>query len=103
MNHARMTKAYNPDEHIQVLFSQIDDVQEIGIAANAPYSNEQLVQAGEISIVNTGKYIIPYTEWISKRVTDKTWPNFKTDFLEACMIRKTVTTNPLTGRVFFRK
>ena len=92
MNHARMTKTYNPDEHIQVLFSQIDDAQEIGIAANAPYSNEQLVQAGETAIVNTGQYIIPYTEWIAKRATDKTWLNFKTHFLEAYMTRKTVTT-----------
>ena len=27
MNHARMTKEYNADEHIQVLFSQIEDAQ----------------------------------------------------------------------------
>ena len=55
INHANMTKPYNADDHIQVLITQIENAQEVAVAAKYPYTIDQLVQAWETAIVNTGQ------------------------------------------------
>lgn len=79
-NTAKLTQPVAPHLPIAIIFKQIEDCNKFATAANAPLTPAQILKAAETLILQTGKYNIPYREWINLPEAQKTYANFKTRF-----------------------
>lgn len=82
-NHKRLNSPYDPSVPIEILFQQIEDAVEYADAANAPFSDAQIVNAAYLHMLRTGVYKDACKEWNRRPANEKTWQNFKTDFTAA--------------------
>ena len=62
------------------LFSEIEDLEQLGIAANNPYTLYQLIIFALQIIKNTRDFEDGMKSWHVRPVLDKTWINFKIHF-----------------------
>ena len=65
------------------LYNAVEELQEIAIASQSPYTDKQLVALGMKLIRNMNDYEKARGKWMTKPNADKTWSNFKTHFDEA--------------------
>ena len=65
------------------LYNAVEELQEIAIASQSPYTDKQLVALGMKLIRNMNDYEKARGEWMAKPIADKTWSNFKIHFDEA--------------------
>ena len=82
-NYKRLNAPYDPSVPIENLFQQIEDAVEYADAANAPFSDAQIVNVAYLHMLRTGVYKDACREWNRRPANDKTWQNFKTDFTTA--------------------
>eukprot|EP00957_Ditylum_brightwellii_P097246 7405958-Ditylum_brightwellii.AAC.1 len=78
-----MSKPFNPGAPIKDLFKQINDGQDLAIAAEIPYSKMQLINKAYDLIFKTGVHNDVCKEWNRKPAADKTYANFQLHFTTA--------------------
>ena len=76
-------KTFDITQPLCILIDDIEDLQEMALAANSAFSDSQLVRMGMTCIKNTNDFEQALSHWYAKPVADRTWQNFKTHFEEA--------------------
>jgi hypothetical protein len=74
---------YNSNLPIDIIFNAIDDLAEVGIAAEIPYSQQQKIPLATNIFLRSGKFKDYLKEWKRRLPADKSWANLKTDFRQA--------------------
>jgi hypothetical protein len=62
---------------------RIEQCQLLANDANEPFTDKQMVRMGQIAVGRTGFFNLEYKDWIKKAAANKTWPNFKTYWIDA--------------------
>jgi hypothetical protein len=91
-NDARMRAAFDADQPIEVLFTQIEDGMDYAAAGNGAYSLQQIIIIAYSLIFASDAYPEACREWRKKSEVDKNWENFKTEFASAYHDRCEATT-----------
>ena len=76
-NNKRFCEAYAPNNHIKVLWRQIDDVVAYTDAGSTPYSTKQVVNNVYQLVFNTGIFAVDCREWNKRAKDDKMLPHIK--------------------------
>jgi hypothetical protein len=79
-NRATLAGAWNPDDHIEDLFTCIHDVQRLATKANEPITDGAAVCLTIMALENTGVFERALELWRLKPEADKTMDNFKKHF-----------------------
>ena len=82
-NNKRFCEAYAPNNHIKVLWRQIDDVVAYTDAGSTPYSTKQVVNNVYQLVFNTGIFTENCREWNKRAADDKMLPHLKVFFTAA--------------------
>ena len=86
-NTAKLTQPIDPTAHIALLFKQIEECQRFAADAGSPFTPQQIVEAAEALIVQTGKYDSTYKEWLALPVNTRTYTELKRRFTHAYNIQ----------------
>ena len=73
-----MENSWIQGKSIEKPFAQINDAYEYGIFAGHTLSEADMVQTGEILILNHGNYATKYKEWHALPEANQTWDEFMT-------------------------
>jgi hypothetical protein len=79
-NNAEMSKEWDPNTPIELLFMQIEEAQEFADDRNAPYSNIQVLNKAYNLVFKTSPFKRACHEWNACPTNKKTWTNFKIHF-----------------------
>jgi hypothetical protein len=71
-NTARLTQPIDPTAPLALLFKHIEECQRFAAAAGPPFTSQQIVEAAEALIVQTGKYESTYKEWLALPAATRT-------------------------------
>ena len=82
-NDDTMNAPYDATTPIENLFEQIENVQDIASAANAPYNDAQILNSAYNLAFNTNAFPETCREWRRLPQPQKTWNSFKLLFTEA--------------------
>ena len=78
--HAKLVeKTFDISEPLVILYNEIDDLQDLAVAAKNPFSDSQLVILGMRLIKNTGDFEKGIQEWYDRTV-DTDWKHFQSHF-----------------------
>jgi hypothetical protein len=86
-NAARLTQPIDPTAPIALLFKQIEECQRFAADASSPFTPQQIVEATEALIVQTGKYESTYKEWLALPAATRTYIELKRRFTQAYNIQ----------------
>jgi hypothetical protein len=86
-NTARLTQPIDPTTPIALLFKQIEECQRFAADAGSPFTPQQIVEAAEALIVQTGKYESTYKEWLALPAATRTYIELKRRFTQAYNIQ----------------
>jgi hypothetical protein len=86
-NTAKLTQPIDPTAPIALLFKQIEECQRYAADAGSPFTPQQIVEAAEALIVQTGKYDSTYKEWLALQATARTYSELKRRFTQAYNIQ----------------
>ena len=75
--------SFPPDEPVDTIFSEIDDLAAIAEIANSPLTPSQKVNIAYIHFQKCHIYKSALAKWDEKEWADQTWANFKTHFRTA--------------------
>jgi hypothetical protein len=75
-----------------ILFKQIEDCQKFAAAGQVAITPQQVLKAAETLILQTGKYVSAYREWIALDPVHKTYHNFKLRMNQEYQLQNTMTT-----------
>jgi hypothetical protein len=79
-NHDTLAGAWNPDDHIEDLFTRIRDAQRLATKANEPITDGGAIRLTITALENTGVFESALELWHLKPEADKTMDNFKKHF-----------------------
>jgi len=85
----RMLKAqveslnFPPNEPVDTIFTEIDELATISELARAPMSEQQKIHMGYLLLQNTQVYTNALTKWNQLNIAQHTWENFKQHFRDA--------------------
>jgi hypothetical protein len=97
-NYERLNAPYDPNQPIETLFQQIQDVQAFAVAGGQPYGTVVIVNVSYTLVFNTELFPDACRAWQSRRIAGKTWAQFKLDFATAhCEVRLTNQTAQQSG------
>ena len=65
------------------MFNKIEDLRDLAVAANNPYTDTQLVNFGLDFIKKTNDYEKALIAWYNHHPTQQTYQAFKTHFIDA--------------------
>jgi hypothetical protein len=91
-NQQRLTKPVDPQQPMAILFKQIEDCQKFAAAGQVAITPQQVLKAAETLILQTGKYVSAYREWIALDPVHKTYQNFKLRMTQEYQLQNTMTT-----------
>ena len=77
------TMAFNPNEPIDNIFTEIDNLAELAEMAHSPFSEQQKINMAYIILQNTNKFESGLENWNIKPTHTKTWENCKKHFRDA--------------------
>ena len=77
-----MKSQISGDTEFEAFVQQIEDGQE-AVALQNPYTDIQIVTIAKNLIESTGFYTMDFHEWNRTDKAQKTWVNFKLNFLRA--------------------
>ena len=77
------------------IFNEIEDLKDLGVAADNKYSEQQLVKFGLHIIKSTGEFEDNLIIWHRLARVARTWDDFKTHFEAAHIIFKTTRGNTM--------
>ena len=81
--HTLTTHVYVHDDPIITIFDKIHKYAAMAEAQGAPETDQQLINIGIIIIMNATIFATYVEEWETRAAADKTWPHFKTFFINA--------------------
>ena len=87
-NGKRFSELYDPEEPIEVLFTQIEDCIHYADAGGAPYTAAQILHNAYYLVFSTGQYKEACREWRMLTPVQKTWTQFQAHFSRAHADRK---------------
>jgi hypothetical protein len=93
---------YDISDPIVEIFNQIEDLEEFGIAANDPYTPQQLIKFGLQLVKDTGDMEKGQEEWHERPRIEKNWVNFKDHFERAHRILRKTRGKTMKGTAFHR-
>jgi hypothetical protein len=79
-NYERLNTPYDPNQPIEMLFQQIQDVRAFTVAGGQPYGNAMIVNVVFTLVFNTGLFPDACHTWQARATAEKTWPQLKVDF-----------------------
>ena len=82
-NRVHANEPFDANGGMAAYIRRIEQCQLLANDANEPFSDKQLVRMGQIAVGRTGFFNLEYKDWIKKAAADKTWPNFKTFWMDA--------------------
>lgn len=65
-----------------VLFNEVEDLQELALATNNPYSDAQILKTGIKLMQNMCNYNKDLRSWYNLPIADQTWIQFKAHFMQ---------------------
>jgi hypothetical protein len=91
-NQQKLTQPVDPHQPMAILFKQIEDCQKFAAAGQVAITPQQVLKAAETLILQTGKYVSAYREWIALDPVHRTYHNFKTRMNQEYQLQNTMTT-----------
>jgi hypothetical protein len=91
-NQQKLTRPVDPQLPMAILFKQIEDCQKFAAAGQVAITPQQVLKAAETLILQTGKYVSAYREWIALDPVHKTYNNFKLRMNQEYQLQNTMTT-----------
>jgi hypothetical protein len=91
-NQQKLTQPVDPNQPIAIIFKQIEDCQKFAAAGQVAITPQQVLKAAEMLILQTGKYVSAYREWIALDPAAKTYQNFKSRMTQEYQLQNTMTT-----------
>jgi hypothetical protein len=82
-NYERLNTLYDPNQPIEMLFQQNQDVRAFTVAGGQPYSAAMIINVAHTIVFNTGLYPDACRAWQSRETAAKTCAQFKIDFATA--------------------
>jgi hypothetical protein len=82
-NYERLNTLYDPNQPIETLFQQIQDVRAFAVAGGQPYGTSMIVNVAYTLVSNTGLFPDACHAWQLRAIAAKTWAQFKIDFATA--------------------
>jgi hypothetical protein len=82
-NYKRLNTPYDPNQPIETLFQQIQDVRAFAVAGGQPYGAAMIINVAYTFVFNTGLYTDACRVWQSRATAAKTWAQLKIDFATA--------------------
>jgi hypothetical protein len=82
-NYERLNRPYDPNQPIEMLFQQIQDVRAFAVAGGQPYGAAMLINVAYTLVFNTGLYPGACRAWQSRATAANTWDQFKIYFATA--------------------
>jgi hypothetical protein len=80
-NDKSMKEPYDPNQPIEAFIAQIEDAIALADAADAAYTQAQIVLIAYNLIFQTGMFPEACREWRRRPTVEKTWVNFKTEMV----------------------
>ena len=77
------TLTFPPNEPVDTIFTEIDDLATIAELARAPMSEPQKINMAYLLLQNTQVYSNALNKWNQLSISDHTWENFKRHFRTA--------------------
>ena len=74
---------FPPNEPVDTIFAEIDELGTIAELAQAPISDQQKINMGYLLLQNAQIYSNALNKWNQKDTADQTWENFKTHSRDA--------------------
>ena len=84
-NEQKLKTPWNQDEPIETVFHQIEECVEFAQHGNTPFSNAQVLNVAYCIMAQAKVFKGTCKEWKRLPAADRTWPNFKTTFFQACI------------------
>jgi hypothetical protein len=92
-NYECLNKPHDPNQPIENLFQHIQDAIAFAVAGGKPYGDVMIVNVAFTLIFNTGVFPDACSAWQARAISDKTWMQFKIDFVvahrELCLTNQT--------------
>jgi hypothetical protein len=82
-NYERLNAPYDPNQPIETLFQQVQDVRAFAVAGGQPYGAAMIVNVAYALVFNTGLLPDACRAWQSRSIAGKMWAQFKIDFATA--------------------
>ena len=92
-----MKAQWYPTTSIEGLFETIDDGSAYATAGEDAFTDTQLVRFAYNTIDSNGRMSLACRDWRGRPKSDRTWPNFKTDFKAAHLDLRLCTTAGAAG------
>ena len=80
LRHQLETMTFDPQDPVDVIFTEIDELAEVADAIGDPLTDVQQTKIGYVVLQNTKRFSSGLKKWDEKQLADKTWTNFKTHF-----------------------
>ena len=77
------TKVFDITQPMEVMYNEVEDLQELATAGSVPFSDPQLVNLGIQLLKNMNDFETGLTAWYARPAATNTWINFKTHFEDA--------------------
>lgn len=99
MNRSNITKEWNPDDGVEVIFTRITDARQFAAAAGAANAITEATATylGVTAIENTGMFDDACSEWQKLDAANQTLARFRTDFTHAAKERNRHATAKSAG------
>ena len=78
-----MKKQWNPNDPFEVVIEQIDDAIDTMDSIQQPYTPQQIITSAYLLVHKTALFNEECKTWRARPVAERTWINFKQQFLEA--------------------
>ena len=80
LRHQLETMTYDPQDPVDIVFTEIDDLAEIAKAIGDPLLDVQQTKLGYVILQNTKRFSSGLKKGTNRRLKKKTWTNFKNHF-----------------------
>ena len=100
---ALTTKVFDIQQPLIILFNELEDLEQVAIAASNPYTGTQLVNVGIKLIKNFNDFEKGLTSWFERPLAQHTIPNFKTHFEREYVALKRVRGTTMRNTAYFQQ
>ena len=97
---ALRTKVFDITQPMEVMYNEVEDLQELATAGSMPFSDPQLVSLGIQLLKNMHDFETGLTSWYARLPATNTWPNFKLHFEDAYQALRNVRGETMRNTIF---
>jgi hypothetical protein len=97
-NQTTLCQPVDPNAPLAIIFKQIEDCQKYATAGGVPLTPQQIMQAAQALVLQTGKYTQAYREWMAVPQPNQTYLEFKRRFNNEYQLQNSINaTSQSTG------